>query len=384
MDIKKIVESFPSKRIKPVDGMAVTAAVWESAHEYHRQQQQFHALLGHGPGILTGLEVIASDPPDSHVYIRPGIAIAPNGQTIVITEPVRYDFGQASQGVLHLLLDYGESRPQAARNGKEGDSLLYIHDQFSLEAQLKPPDQPRLELARIRRHGRGAAIQDATDKNQPRPNEIDMRFRWMVGVKPPRAISLAVSYVGEMTDMRHGRGVQFLARYMSRCGAFDGPVWVDNNVFLDENLSTYTMLFLVGQQSFTLSQEEMTVLYNYVQAGGMVFYESCRRETKEPAADESFTKLLQSLGFKLEALPAGHHLLVEPFLFAAPPEGYEVQEAPALQIGEGIIFSSHDYGCLWQGEQRGQTPSREAIRAAFEWGGNVVNFARSRWATGKS
>ena len=77
----------PTRRIKAVDGMAVTADVWEEAHDYHRRQAEMHARFGHGAGILTGLEVVASDPADTAVYIRPGVAIDHEGRTIVVAEP---------------------------------------------------------------------------------------------------------------------------------------------------------------------------------------------------------------------------------------------------------------------------------------------------------
>ncbi|MEE8392266.1 MAG: hypothetical protein V3S14_15930, partial [Anaerolineae bacterium] len=67
MDKDERIKVFPAKRIKPVDGMAVTAQVWEEAHNYHQQQQRFHTMFYHGAGIVTGLEVIASDPADTSV-----------------------------------------------------------------------------------------------------------------------------------------------------------------------------------------------------------------------------------------------------------------------------------------------------------------------------
>ncbi len=91
----------------------MTAAVWKEAHDYHRQQQRFHALLSHGPGIITGLSVLASDPPDSTLYILPGMAVDPEGETIVVTEPVAYDVGLA-HGLQYLLLSYEQSRPTAS------------------------------------------------------------------------------------------------------------------------------------------------------------------------------------------------------------------------------------------------------------------------------
>jgi len=47
-------------------------------------------------------------------------------------------------------------------------------------------------------------------------------------------------------------------------------------------------------------------------------------------------------------------------------------------ISDAVIFSTHDYGCLWQGERRGGSASREEIRSAMEWGSNVVAYALAR------
>ena len=72
---REVLGLFPRKRIRAVDGMAVTADVWEEAHDYHRQINRLHTLLYHGAGIVTGLDVIASDPADSSVYVLPGLAM---------------------------------------------------------------------------------------------------------------------------------------------------------------------------------------------------------------------------------------------------------------------------------------------------------------------
>jgi hypothetical protein len=59
MITEELLQMFPTKKIKSFDGMTITADVWEEAHEYHRQEQRLATLFSHGPGILTGLEVIA-------------------------------------------------------------------------------------------------------------------------------------------------------------------------------------------------------------------------------------------------------------------------------------------------------------------------------------
>src|SRR5512137_2875911 len=107
-----LFKQYPFQRIKPYDGMVVTSDVWDEAHTYHRRQQRYHNLLNHEPGILIGLEVIASDPPDSAVYIQPGIALDAAGQVIVVPESLAFDLG-AAQGPLYLVLSYDESQPKA-------------------------------------------------------------------------------------------------------------------------------------------------------------------------------------------------------------------------------------------------------------------------------
>ena len=86
MDKNEQLQVLPTTRIKPVDGMAVTADVWEEAHDYHLRSGRGHAALLHGSGIVAGLEVIASDPADTAVYIKPGVAVVDELLTAVVDE----------------------------------------------------------------------------------------------------------------------------------------------------------------------------------------------------------------------------------------------------------------------------------------------------------
>lgn len=375
MSKEDLIRAFPTKRISPFDGMAITAPVWAEAHEYHRQRQQLHALFRHGSGILTGLEVIASDPPNSSVYILPGIAIDPQGQTIVLPEPMAYDVGQ-THGLLYLLLTYGEGRPRSESDQEGGP--LYVRAHFGIEATLTLPETPYVELARIRRQDRQAPILDAQDATHPGSNEIDLRFRREIGTAPQEVVTVGVSYVGGANNLEHGRGVRYLASALRRLDLH--RVWVDKDVPLDAGLEAYTLVCLAGQEAFQLNQDEMNALYAYLQGGGTVFIESCRREigADNPPADRLFSDLLASMGIQLEALPPGHNLLVEPFLFGAPPPGFETEGAPTVWVGDGVIFSTCDYGCLWQGKRRDRMAWREEIRSAMEWGANIVAYAIER------
>jgi hypothetical protein len=370
MTNKDMLQEFPIKRIKPVDGMAVTAETWEEAHEYHRRYERFHTLLHHGWGIVTGLEVMASDPPDTAVYILPGVAVDSTGQTIVLPQPVAYDIGHEMDGLLHLLLSYEESRPRADDSRDQGDSPMYVHAEFSISARTTPPATSWVELARVRRRSREDLFLDAQDPLQPGPNEIDLRFRREIGA--PREVSMAICYLGEVKDKEHGRGARYLAHALNRLSRYH--ISVNDNVALAPGIEVNTLIYLVGQGDFELSSGQLNGLSNYVKKGrGTLLIESLDSEARA-----AFLNILQAMDREPETLEPGHRLLIEPYLFATPPPGFETQDTAEVLVSDGVIFSTCNYGLLWQGKVRDGVPSREQIRCAVEWGGNIIAYARDR------
>ncbi len=370
MTSEELLKKFPTKKIKPFDGMAITANIWDEAHEYHRLQQRFHALFNHGSGIVTGLEVIASDPPDTSVYVLPGIAVDPLGQTIVLPQPVSYDIGREMEGLLYILLSYGESRPRADEDAQRADNPKYIHAEFSIFARTVLPSGPWVELARVRRQTRSAPFHNAQNWAQPGLNEIDLRFRREIGA--PAEVNLAVCYLGSEASKSQGLGVTYLARTINRAGHF--RVLVHDDVALAPGVETNTLIYLVGQGAFELSPGQMNGLYNYVQRGrGTLLIESL-----DAAAEAIFLNMLKTLNLAVAPVSPGHRLLTDPYLFAAPPAGFESEGSPQLRLAEGVIFSSHNYGRLWQGQLRSGAPSREQIRSAVEWGTNIIAYAAGR------
>jgi hypothetical protein len=370
-----LIRLFPTKRVSPFDGMAVTADVWAQAHEYHRQRQQLHALFNNGAGIVTGLQVIASDPPDSAVYILPGVAVDDEGQVIVLPKPRAYNMGTA-QGYLYLLLTYGQSGPRADEDEPEG--MRFLFDEFGIQATPILPSPPYVELARIWREGRETTIADAQDPSHPELNEIDLRFRQEIGRTLPKVARIAAKTLGDTPCPEHEQGISYLARACRRAGLYQA--WVDKNVALDDRLSTYALVYLSARSTFQLERDEMNALYAYLQEGGTVLCEGCRQELtdKGSPADTSFADLLGSFGIELEALPANHDIVSKPNLFRVAPPGFETEGEPGIQIGRGVILSTYDYGCLWQGERRSGPASREEIRTALEWGGNILSWAAER------
>ncbi len=370
MITEELLQMFPTKKIKSFDGMTITADVWEEAHEYHRQEQRLATLFSHGPGILTGLEVIASDPPDTAVYILAGVAIDPLGNIIVLPQPVAYDIGDEMEGPLHILLSYGESKPRRGKGDRQKDGPLYIHTEYSINARAVLPSGPWVELARINREHRDSVFHNAKTPTRPQLNEIDLRFRREVGA--PQEIKMAVSYLGQQSRKTHGTGAIHLARTINQAGHY--RLLVDDDVPLAPGIESSTLIYLVGEGKFELKSGQMNFLSNYVQRGrGTLFIESIDR-----SAEMMFLEILKAIDLEPGPLPAGYPLLVEPNLFAAPPTGYENSDTARVLVNNGVIFSTCNYGQLWLGQARQDPPSRETIRAALEWGANIVAYAVKR------
>ncbi len=370
MSIENLLKLFPEKRIHPADGLAVTAQVWEEAHAYHRQQQRFHDVAYHGWGIVTGLEVIASDPPDTSVYILPGVAVDPVGQIILLPQPVAYDIGDEMDGLIYLLLNYEQGRPRADDGQGQKDGPLYVHAEFSIAARTSLPNTPWVELARVNRRRRQDLFVDAPNPIRPGHNQIDLRFRHEIGA--PAEVSLAVCYLGEKSATQYGLGASYLAQALNHSGRY--RVAVHDDAPLGPGIESNTLIYLVGQERFELNSSQMNGLFNYVRRGqGTLFIES-----HDSDAESAFMNFLRTMDMTPEALKPEHRLLVYPHLFAGPPPGFEDKADSEVLVSDGVIFSTCKYGLLWQGQQRDGRPARETIRAAVEWGGNVLTYAKNR------
>lgn len=377
MNKEDLLYLLPTQRVKAFDGLAITAEVWELAHEYTRQQIRFHQLLSHGPGVLTGLSVIASIPPDTSVYILPGVAVDNWGRMIILQKPLTFDVGETAEGLIYLLLHYAESQPKAERGRGEEGAPLFIHDEFKVSALPALPETPFVELARLVRESRNAPIRNAADEQQPRINEIDLRFRNTADFPVPEVVRVAMGYLGGLTQEQHGEGIEYVARAMNRHQ--DYRVIVDFGLPLDSpDLEQYHLVYLAAGGEFDLTRIELNSLYSFITKGGTLLFESCQRQPNgnTSAAATAFHDMLASLGLRLGNLPADSSLLRQPYLFSQPPRGFEPEGT--ILVGEGVIYSTYDYGGSWQGQQREGKPSREAIRTAFEWGENLMTQAISR------
>ncbi len=373
------LKNFPTTRITLEDGMAVTARVWGDAHNHHDLRQRYHELLLHASGIVSGLEVVPSARPFM-VDIKPGVAIDPAGDVIVIQETKSYQIGSAP-GLWYLLLSYGES----ITNQDSLDGPRLIHSECIIQAVSEPPTFPYIEVARVVMSG-GEQVRSAVRPELPGPNELDLRFRPSALVKSPEDQQIGrigVVYSSKFAQPEEdGHGAVFLAQALRKSGK---KVWVDDSISLDARrprpdspspLDAYTLIYLVGVSQFQLDEGDVNVLKEYVRNGGTLLIESCLQIPSENR--QALWNLANSFEGQLIPLDRRHPLSLTPHLFGTYPPGFETDEKQAVTLSDGIIFSTCDYGCLWRGERRGRPATREEIRTAEEWGENLLTYALQR------
>ena len=356
MDDNSALNIFPKTRIKPYDGMAVTADVWGQAHDEHRKARQAHDVVFHRPGIVSGLDVQANDPPDQYVFISPGVAVDAVGNVIVLTEPVAYDFGENKAGLLYLMLGHGEREA-----GGVDKDVKQIHAEFVVAGRSSLPKRPAVELARVQIGGPGLPIKNPENSAHPATGELDLRFRAQVGPQAQRQVVVGLAHFGrEVDDV--AAGWRFLAAECDRVSPYH--LILDVGVPFSADLSRYELLYLSAKGAFNADAAVLKALQAYLEQKKVLFAESL-----DGAAEESFIALFGKLGRKLSPLAATASLLESPFLFASPPMG---AQAGNLQVGKQLIFSSAGYSLAWAGKLPFESRSRSDIRSAHEWGVNLI------------
>lgn len=398
---------FLRERIVAVDGMAATADVWNQAHDDHRQYNEALLRSMHGPGILSGLKVLANNQLSKRqIHIEAGIAVDPWGRIIVHPEASPFDL-RDQQGLLYLVLTYKEGGPYQKADDSGDDAPHYVQLGWEVVAVTTLPSSPYVELARILRQDLNQEIKNALDTNHPGPHEIDLRFRRTIRTNFQDTLAVACIALERNLPGQHWGGWDNLARELSNRQA--PALCIDRNITLPANLNQYGLVCLAAQNRFSLTDSEKRSLRDYLRRGGVIYYESCRRGLRgEPSADDSFVDLLKALkndtspgepapsgvfgtlqasveraffdsGGKLPDVPQEHTLYVTPNFFAQWPDGYELRGQPQVHlltgIGQGtVIMSKNDYACVWAGDRRDRRALRSELRDAFDWGQNLVTF----------
>jgi FHA domain/Domain of unknown function (DUF4159) len=361
------------RRVNPFRGLMVDETIWADAHDYHRNVQRLHLLSGHGTGIVEGLEVLA-DPlaPDSLV-VRPGVAIDARGQVLLVTQEMRLPLAGQGGQTRYVAARYADEPAQPQRYWSDEEEHTRIVERCQVTLERTPPVAPALELGRL---VVAVTVRDALDLTNPRPGEIDLRFRERLLVRPRPDLAVAqlvlTAQGGEQAEM-HRLGLRFLLREIGLTTRYR-PRWA-GEARLDEPLPSVALLYCTGPGVFSADAAALGRLGEFLRGGGVLWADPCRATEWEPFA-EAVHGLASQLGLSLQPVTRWHPLLsarhVLPETLALGTEGGVLLEAG------GIVLSTGDHGCAWQGGPLDRGIGRDAIREALELGTNVAVHARQR------
>ncbi|MCH9010343.1 MAG: DUF4159 domain-containing protein [Chloroflexi bacterium] len=370
------------RRLVASEGMVVDVTAWNAAHDYHTVHQLRHNISMHRPGITSGLEVVAWDPPDNSIVINPGIALDSEGHTVVVADAQRFQLQTNEPGMLYLILQYrevpaGEGRGASDSDGGPTNSVI---EAYRLEERRELPEDSYIELARIDVSGDGSTITDSLNVVNPTANEIDLRYRQLSGPRPIAYFRIGVVPL-EMTEeghVPHSLGVMSLIRSVNNSTPFFAEF--KGSISLNQEIADCDLLVIAGHQKFSLADEWTEVLKTFLDRGGVVFGEACRAaEDNSSLFRQSFIDLADALDKQLASVERGNRLLTSHYLFAQAPDGPD--GSGAIVAGDGLIYSDGDYGCLWDGGRPNVPASREAIRSALELGTNLGVLSSGRVRT---
>jgi hypothetical protein len=180
------------KRINFFKGFLTTEKDWNEAELYHVEKRKLHNRLLHAPGVVCGyggdLRVVARARGDLSVEVQPGYAIDGQGNDLILWDatikninPEEYRLPQT----IYIVLRFAEELTDfiAYKENLEYKGHRRIQEHARIELSQTEPDLTReIEVARIFLEKGATRVRDARDTQDPRANEIDMRFRPIAGV----------------------------------------------------------------------------------------------------------------------------------------------------------------------------------------------------------
>jgi hypothetical protein len=180
------------KRINFFKGFLTTENDWNDAERYHIDKRRMHSRLMHAPGVVFGftgdLKVVARARGDLSVEIQPGYAVDGQGRDLMLWDAEiktlvleEYKLPQT----IYIVLRYFEQETDfiAYKENAAYKGHRRILESCKVEVSQTTPDiREEIELCRILLDRSATRIRDARDANDPKANEIDLRFVPRAGV----------------------------------------------------------------------------------------------------------------------------------------------------------------------------------------------------------
>ena len=180
------------KRINFFKGFLTTEHDWNDAERYHIDKRRLHNRLMHAPGVVFGytgdLKVVARARGDLSVEIQPGYAVDGQGRDLMLWDAEiktlvleEYKLPQT----VYIVLRYYEQETDfiAYKENAAYKGHRRILEGCKVEISQTSPDiREEIELGRILLDRNATRIRDARDPNDPKANEIDLRYVPRAGV----------------------------------------------------------------------------------------------------------------------------------------------------------------------------------------------------------
>ena len=362
------------KRVNPFMGLMIDVQTWLDAHDYHRNAFSAHTLAMHGWGIVAGLEVEANDPADRSVWIRPGVAVDPEGRIILVAQPFRYQITTQEEGLIYLVLMFREipvDPTLSIEDGSERPSRLL--EAYAIYERDRLPDQAHVELGRLLLTKGKNAVGDAADPVAPKQNEVDTRYREQASIRPGIRTTIGVWKPVEAPDglRNHLAGPTRLITDITsvndwRLRRRDQPEGAEELIGAD-------LIVMPVHGNTKFNETERKQLAAFLDGGGVLLAEACATAGAE--AKKGMELVAQATGRKPKPVDRNHPLLISRHVFSTPPPG---AVAGQLFEADGLLLSSADYSCAWNGGTPDKPMSRADIRTAVEFAENMLAFAQQR------
>lgn len=371
MDVEQLA-SYSLQRVTAYEGLAVDAVLWNDAHDYHQTAQRLHARALHGMGIVTGLRVVADNPPARGVIVQAGLAMDRDGAAIRVPQPTRLALRTTDAGAaVAIVLRYVETPVTA--NGNTPNRVNEAFELVEVPLPLAPTD---IELARVLIADASAPVRDTPNPWDPKPNEIDPRSRRELRGASDETLTIGRLITADAAaNALHRQGLVNVVREMQATEPF--VVSFAGDLRADQAAGQCRLLYITGAGELRLTPKDAAGLLAFLRGGGVIFAEPCAEA--ETARQEngrfvaSFQRLMTDLKYALEEVRFGHPLFRARYIFGVAPDGFSGR-APIL-CRYGVVLNPNDYGCCWQGGTAAKPLAREVIRSAIEFGSNVASYA---------
>jgi hypothetical protein len=141
------------ERLRFFDGQFLTANDFQAEQEYHIEKRRFHNRMLHGVGVVEGLAVSVDGGPGAVVVVSPGLAIDPQGNEILVEDPVRISLGICTSDVCYVTIEFTETPSGPSPSGNGVVEFSRVTEGYEVRIATEDPSEstntPRLGLARL-------------------------------------------------------------------------------------------------------------------------------------------------------------------------------------------------------------------------------------------